>query len=45
MHELHYSPSQLLELYEAPRNFKAFLYGSIDFLLEERAKESKKKNT
>lgn len=43
MHELHYSPSDLLDLYNAPRQFKAFMYGSIDFLLEERAKESNKR--
>ncbi|MCY7618649.1 hypothetical protein MH116_12360 [Bacillus pumilus] len=29
MHELHYSPSQLLEVYEAPRHFKVFLYRLI----------------
>ncbi|WP_404841073.1 hypothetical protein [Bacillus pumilus] len=42
MHELHYSPSQLLEVYEAPRPFKAFLYGLIRHKFEVLEKESKK---
>ncbi len=41
MHELKYSPSELLELYNAPRHFKALLYGSISVKLEELAKEAK----
>ncbi|GIN71128.1 hypothetical protein J14TS2_16030 [Bacillus sp. J14TS2] len=42
MHELHYSPSQLEELYRAPRNFKALLYGLISHKLEELHREAKK---
>lgn len=42
MHELKYSPSQLLELHEAKRPFKAFLYGLISVKLEELAKEAAK---
>ncbi|MCY7895095.1 hypothetical protein MOB09_19275 [Bacillus vallismortis] len=42
MHELHYSPSELLEVYEAPRRFKAFLFGLIAHKLEVLEKESKK---
>ncbi|MDI5790395.1 hypothetical protein PO124_24080 [Bacillus licheniformis] len=34
MHELHYSPSQLRELYEAPKPFKALLYGLISYKLQ-----------
>ncbi|MEK4377527.1 hypothetical protein [Bacillus sp. FSL R5-0434] len=42
MHELHYSPSDLLELYEAPRNFKALLYGLIGYKLDTLEKQAKK---
>ncbi|ATX85242.1 MULTISPECIES: hypothetical protein [Bacillus amyloliquefaciens group] len=42
MHELHYSPSQILELYEAEKPFKALLYGLINYKLELLEKESKK---
>ncbi|MGN7945814.1 hypothetical protein ACTJJD_12660 [Bacillus sp. 22446] len=42
MHELHYSPSELLEVYEASRPFKAFLFGLIAHKLEVLEKESKK---
>ncbi|MCY8489749.1 hypothetical protein P8907_08730 [Bacillus atrophaeus] len=42
MHELHYSPSDLLELYEAPRHFKAFLYGLISYKLDVLEKQAKK---
>ncbi|WP_164085239.1 MULTISPECIES: hypothetical protein [Bacillota] len=42
LHELHYSPSELVEMYELPREFKAFMYGSISLHLEERAKEAGK---
>ncbi|ADP31754.1 hypothetical protein BATR1942_04000 [Bacillus atrophaeus 1942] len=45
MHELHYSPSDLLELYEAPKNFKALLYGLIGYKLELMEKESRKGGT
>jgi hypothetical protein len=41
MTELKYSPSELQELYNAPRNFKAFLYGLIEFKLEQLADEKK----
>ncbi|MCY8106633.1 hypothetical protein P9E03_20875 [Bacillus mojavensis] len=34
MHELKYAPSELRELYEAPRQFKALLYGFISYKLE-----------
>ncbi|KIL80734.1 hypothetical protein [Bacillus badius] len=42
MIELNYSPSQLLELYNAPRPFKALLYASIGYRLEMLAEEAKK---
>ncbi|MBL3649241.1 MULTISPECIES: hypothetical protein [Bacillus] len=42
MHELHYSPSDLLELYEAPRNFKALLNGLIGYKLDLLEKQAKK---
>ncbi|WP_169802514.1 hypothetical protein [Alkalihalobacillus trypoxylicola] len=42
LHELHYSPAALEELYKAPKNYKALLYGMIDHKLEVIAKESKK---
>ncbi|AEP86228.1 conserved hypothetical protein [Bacillus spizizenii TU-B-10] len=42
MHELHYSPSDLLKLYEAPRNFKALLYGLIGYKLDLLEKQAKK---
>ncbi|MFS0655652.1 hypothetical protein [Bacillus sp. 179-C3.3 HS] len=42
MHELHYSPSELLDLYEAPRQFKAFLFGLISYKLEVLEKEARK---
>ncbi|MDP4523654.1 hypothetical protein [Bacillus halotolerans] len=42
MHELHYSPSDLLELYEAPKNFKALLYGLIGYKLDILEKQTKK---
>ncbi|MCM3026268.1 MULTISPECIES: hypothetical protein [Bacillus] len=42
MHELHYSPSELLDLYEAPRPFKAFLFGLISYKLDMLEKEAKK---
>jgi len=40
MIELKYSPSELRELYEAPRRFKALLYANIGFKLEQLAKEA-----
>ncbi|GLJ00780.1 hypothetical protein QF033_002758 [Bacillus pumilus] len=42
MHELHYSPSELLDLYESPRPFKAFLFGLISYKLDMLEKEAKK---
>ncbi|WP_456270522.1 hypothetical protein M1E15_20405 [Bacillus sp. JZ76] len=42
MHELKYSPSELQELYEATREFKALLYGLISYKLELLEKEAKK---
>ncbi|MGE8079021.1 hypothetical protein [Peribacillus loiseleuriae] len=42
MIELKYSPSELRELYEAPRAFKAFLYANIGFKLDQIAKEAAK---
>ncbi|KIL23717.1 hypothetical protein B4127_2650 [Bacillus pumilus] len=42
MHELHYSPSELLDLYESPRPFKSFLFGLIRHKLEVLEKEAKK---
>ncbi|WP_156187190.1 MULTISPECIES: hypothetical protein [unclassified Bacillus (in: firmicutes)] len=42
MHELHYSPSQILELYEAEKSFKALLYGMIGYKLDLLEKESQK---
>ena len=42
MHELKYSPSQLLEMYESDYRFKSFLYGSISVKLEELEKEAKR---
>jgi len=42
IHELHYSPSQLKEVLNAPRNEKAFYYASIQLKLEQLAKELKK---
>ncbi|MCY7807147.1 MULTISPECIES: hypothetical protein [Bacillus] len=42
MHELKYAPSELRELYEAPRQFKALLYGFISYKLELLEKEAKK---
>lgn len=42
MHELHYSPSELKELYEAPRHFKALLYGLIGYKLDILEKQAKK---
>lgn len=42
MHELKYAPSELQELYEAPREFKALLYGLISYKLELLEKEAKK---
>ncbi len=42
MHELKYAPSELRELYEAPRQFKALLYGLISYKLELLEKEAKK---
>lgn len=42
MHELKYSPSQLMEMYNADRHFKSFLFGLISVKLEEMEKESKK---
>lgn len=42
MHELKYSPSQLLELYEADYKYKSFLFGLIAVKLEELAKEANK---
>ncbi|MCO4851188.1 hypothetical protein [Bacillus vallismortis] len=42
MHELHYSPSDLLELHEAPRNFKALLYGMIGYKLDLLEKQAQK---
>ena len=39
MHELHYSPSELKELYEAPRHFKAVVYGYKLDILEKQAKK------
>lgn len=44
MHDLKYSPSQLLELYEADYKYKAFLFGLISVKLEELAKEASKNN-
>jgi hypothetical protein len=44
MTELKYSPSELRELYEAPRRFKALLYANIGFKLEQLAKEAEKAN-
>jgi len=41
MHELHYSPSQLKEVFHASRNEKAFYYASIEIKLEQLAKELK----
>ncbi|MED1739105.1 hypothetical protein P4U97_06270 [Bacillus swezeyi] len=45
MHELHYSPSQLQELYEAPKSFKALLYGLISYKLDILEKEARKGGT
>lgn len=42
MHELKYSPSELRELYEAPREYKALLYGAIAYKLDLLEKEAKK---
>ncbi|MCY8674781.1 hypothetical protein P8846_18225 [Bacillus spizizenii] len=42
MHELKYAPSELRELYEAPRQFKALLYGLIGYKLDLLEKEAKK---
>lgn len=42
MHELKYAPSELRELYEAPKEFKALLYGLIGYKLELLEKEAKK---
>lgn len=42
MHELKYAPSELQELFEAPREFKALLYGLISYKLELLEKEAKK---
>ncbi|UGW84571.1 hypothetical protein LT232_20575 [Bacillus velezensis] len=42
MHELKYAPSDLRELYEAPKAFKALLYGLIGYKLELLEKEAKK---
>ncbi|WP_181279864.1 hypothetical protein [Bacillus atrophaeus] len=42
MHELKYSPSELRELYEAPREYKALLYGAIAYKLDVLEKEAKK---
>ena len=41
MTELHYSPSDLKDLYEAPRHFKALLYGIIGYKLEQLEKEAR----
>lgn len=41
MHELKYSPSELLELYEAPRRFKALLFALITIKLEQLEKDRK----
>ncbi|MFN2745832.1 MULTISPECIES: hypothetical protein [Bacillus] len=45
MHDLHYSPSELLELYEAPKPFKALLYGLISYKLDILEKEARKGGT
>ncbi|MGJ9460122.1 hypothetical protein [Oceanobacillus sp. CF4.6] len=44
MIELNYSPSDLKELYDAPRHFKALLYANIGFKLEQLAKEAEESN-
>jgi len=40
MHELHWSPSELLEMMEAPRKFRSLLFGFIDHKLEVLAKQA-----
>ncbi|WP_368031719.1 hypothetical protein, partial [Bacillus licheniformis] len=45
MQEIHYSPSQLRELYEAPKPFKALLYGLISYKLQLFEKEARKGGT
>ncbi|MBJ7570882.1 hypothetical protein C7B71_02535 [Bacillus halotolerans] len=42
MHELKYAPSELRELYESPKEFKAFLYGLIGYKLELLEKEGRR---
>lgn len=42
MHELKYSPSDLLDMYEADYRFKSFLFGAIGVKLEELEKEAKR---
>jgi len=41
MIELQYSPSDLIELYEAPYKYKALLYANISFKLEQLAEEKR----
>lgn len=41
MHELKYSPSELQELYDAPRRFKALLHGLITVKLDQLEIERK----
>ncbi|WP_252503281.1 hypothetical protein [Sporosarcina sp. Marseille-Q4943] len=43
--ELNYSPADLLEMYSAPRKFKAMLYGNISYKLDQLAKEAKQAQT
>lgn len=42
LNELQYSPSQLDEVFSAPRNKKAYYYASYGLKLEQIAKDLKK---
>jgi len=43
MHELKYSPSELKELYEAPKRYKALLFGLITAKIEQLEEDRKKR--
>jgi hypothetical protein len=40
MHELHWSPSELIEMIEAPRRLRSLFFGFIDHKLEVLAKQA-----
>ncbi|MGG1595565.1 hypothetical protein [Terribacillus saccharophilus] len=40
MHELHWSPSELIEMIEAPRKLRSLFFGLIDHKLEVLAKQA-----